>query len=85
MGSVTSMIWIKNLKSQMTGTDKSERVDVLASSSSSGDIYVHSNKTGLFNEVLSLKLQEGINCIRASEREDFCKLAACTVGGTLAY
>lgn len=34
---------------------------------------------------MSLKLQVGINCIRVSEKEDFCRLAACTVGGGLAY
>jgi WD40 repeat protein len=50
MGSVTSMTWIKNMKSQMIGgLDKNERIDILASSSSSGDIYIHSNKTGIFN------------------------------------
>lgn len=30
-------------------------------------------------------MQEGINCIRVSEGADYCRLAACTNGGTLAY
>jgi len=57
----------------------------LASSSSSGDIFIHSNKNGVFSEVSAFKMQEGINCIKVSEGPDYSRLAACTSGGTLAY
>ena len=58
---------------------------MLASASSSGDIYLHSNKEGVFAEVAAFKMQEGINCLRVSESgNDYCRMAACTNGGTLA-
>ena len=60
MCGVTSIAWLKNLRPELTSSD------ILASASSSGDIYFHSNKTGSFQEVMALKLQEGINCIRTS-------------------
>ena len=64
----------------MTGSE------VLASASSSGDIYLHSNKVGGFVEAAAFKMQEGINCIRVSENAgEYCRMAACTNGGTLAY
>lgn len=40
MGSITSFAWIKSLKGEGFGSE------ILASSSLSGDIYIHSNKTG---------------------------------------
>ena len=46
---------------------------------------MHSNKSGSFQEVMALKLQEGINCIKVSESAEYCRMAACTNGGTLAY
>lgn len=78
MGSITSFAWIKTLKGEAFGSE------ILASSSLSGDIYIHSNKTGEFLQANFLKMQEGVNCIRASESTDYCRLAACTNGGTLA-
>lgn len=79
MCGVTSLAWVKNLRSELMGTD------ILASSSSSGEIFLHSNKTGSFQDVMALKMQEGINCIRVSEGMDYCRMFACTNGGTLAY
>ena len=43
MCGVTSLAWIKSLKGDQYGSE------ILASSSSSGDIYVHSNKNGIFS------------------------------------
>jgi hypothetical protein len=60
MGAITSFAWIKNLKGEAYGTEN------LASASSSGDIFIHSNKTGEFSQTNYLKMQEGINCIRVS-------------------
>lgn len=79
MGAVSSFAWIRNLKGEAYGSE------VLASSSTSGDIFIHSNKNGEFSQINYLKMQEGINCIKVSESYDFCRLAACTNGGTLAY
>jgi hypothetical protein len=79
MCGVTSLAWIRHFKAEQTGSE------ILASSSSSGDIYIHSNRGGVFQEAMSLKMQEGVNCIRVSEAADYCRLAACTTGGTLAY
>ena len=78
MCGITSLAWFKNLKNELQGND------ILASSSSSGDIYLHSNKHGTFQEIMALKLQEGINCIRSSESVDYSRLAACTNAGSLA-
>lgn len=78
MGSVTSFAWIKSLKGDNFGSE------ILASASLSGDIYIHSNKTGEFLQTNFLKMQEGVNCIRVSEGNEYCRLAACTNGGTLA-
>lgn len=78
MCGVTSLAWVKNLRSELMGTD------ILASSSSSGEIFLHSNKNGSFQDVMALKMQEGINCIRVSEGMDYCRMFACTNGGTLA-
>lgn len=78
MCGVTSLAWIKNLRSESIGGE------LLASASSSGDLFLHSNKAGVFQEAMSLKLQEGINCVRVSESMDYCRMAACTNGGTLA-
>ena len=78
MCGVTSLAWIRNLRSDLMGSD------ILGSASSSGDIYLHSNKNGTFHEVMSMKIQEGINCLRVSEGVDYCRMAACTNGGTLA-
>ena len=78
MCGVTSLAWVKNLKNEVMGSG------ILASASSSGDIYMHSNKSGQFLEVMSLKLQEGITCVRVSESVDYSRMAACTNGGTLA-
>jgi WD40 repeat protein len=78
MGSITSFAWIRALKGDAYGTE------ILASASLSGDIYLHSNKAGEFLQTNFLKMQEGVNCIRASEGSDYCRLAACTNAGTLA-
>lgn len=79
MGAITSLAWLKNVRGEAYGSDN------LASSSSSGDIFIHSNKGGEFIQANYLKMQEGINCIRASESLDYVRLAACTIGGTLSY
>ena len=60
MGAITSFAWIKNLRGEAYGSEN------LASASSSGDIFIHSNKGGEFLQANYLKMQEGINCIRAS-------------------
>jgi WD40 repeat protein len=79
LGAISSLAWIKSLKGEGYGTE------TLASASTSGDIYIHSNKSGEFVQSNYLKMQEGINCIRVSESMDFCRLAACTNGGSLSY
>jgi len=80
MCGVTSLAWLKKYRNEIAASE------VLASSSSSGDIYLHANKEGTFVEVASFKMQEGINCLRVSETgNEYCKMAACTNGGTLAY
>lgn len=50
MGAITSFAWIRNLKGESYGTD------ILASSSSSGDIYLHTNKNGEFIQTNYLKM-----------------------------
>lgn len=60
MSGITSLAWIKTYRSENIGSD------VLASSSSNGEIMIHSHKSGAFKEEMTLKLQEGINCIRVS-------------------
>jgi WD40 repeat protein len=60
MGAISSFAWIKSLKGDSYGSE------ILASASQSGDIFLHSNKTGEFMQTNFLKMQEGINCIRVS-------------------
>lgn len=57
LGGVSSLAWLKTIRNEP---------DVLASASQSGDIYLHSLRNPA-NPYLSLKLTEGINCLRASE------------------
>lgn len=79
IGSITSLAWIKNLRGEGFGTD------IIASASTSGDIFLNSNKTAEFPKIKQMRMNEGVTCIKASEGPDFCRLGACTNSGTVTY
>lgn len=72
VGAVTSLAWVG-------------QEEIIASSSTCGDVYLHDVATGAIRETLSSKMQEGINNIRVSEGEAFKRLAACTNSGSVLY
>lgn len=69
-GAVTSIGWINNEQ-------------LIASSSTSGDILLHDVLTGAIRDSLGSKLQQGINNIKVSEGQAFKRLAACTNSGSI--
>lgn len=79
IGAITSLAWIKSYQKN------SSAGEILASSSSIGDIYLHSLKNNAVVETMSSKSQEGINAIRISESEEHCRMAACTNAGSVLY
>ena len=70
VGAITSLAWANH-------------EEIIASSSTCGDVYLHDVATGAIRETFSFKMQEGINQIRVSEGESYKRLASCTNSGSI--